>query len=91
MAISLPLVAVVGLFMHVLKYPQLSTVDSDISVLELGVGHFQWVDFATNSELRWPFVKRLPQWARMAKEKSLASRTSVGQVGFLPCSEEERN
>jgi hypothetical protein len=55
-----------GLFMHILKYPQLSKAESDVSVLEIGAGHFRWIEFATELDIRWSFIKEMGQWARKA-------------------------
>lgn len=57
------------LFMHVLKYPQLSSTESDVALLELGAGHFRWVEFSTIYEKDWLFMKETARWAAMALER----------------------
>ncbi|KAH8807431.1 hypothetical protein F5884DRAFT_899829 [Xylogone sp. PMI_703] len=65
-ALFFPFLAVNNIFLHILKFPKLNTVRSDISLLEVAAGHFRWVECATNSRCMFPFMKELPNWARMA-------------------------
>lgn len=60
-----PLTALVNLFVYILRYPTLSTVESDISLLYLVAGHFSYLEFVVPGQT-YPFVGELANIARQA-------------------------
>ncbi|KAK5051890.1 hypothetical protein LTR84_002693 [Exophiala bonariae] len=51
LAFNYPVYAHLGLFIHVLRYPNLPTASADLGVLDICAGHFGHIDFMTSSEL----------------------------------------
>lgn len=65
-----PVVGLINLFVHVLKYPALPTTQSDIVLMDIVVGHFARLEFATSGQLAFPFVRELSRLARKAVKKA---------------------
>ncbi|KAH7068618.1 fungal-specific transcription factor domain-containing protein [Paraphoma chrysanthemicola] len=67
-----PMYALINLFIHVLRAPDLPTAQSDVTLLEIGAAHFLRLDYATASEIPCSFAKDLVSLARstVAKSKS---------------------
>lgn len=68
LALYFPLVSIINLFIYVLKYPSLPTMQSDISLIDVAVGHFARLEFAS-SELSFPFTKEIARLARVMELK----------------------
>lgn len=51
LAFSYPIYAYLGLFIHVLRYPNLPTASADLGILDICAGHFGHIDFMTSSEI----------------------------------------
>jgi hypothetical protein len=63
LALFTPLVGLVNLFIYVLKYPTLPTTHSDIALMDVAVGHFGRLEFAS-SDLAFPFTRDVASLAR---------------------------
>ncbi|EXJ67936.1 uncharacterized protein A1O5_08550 [Cladophialophora psammophila CBS 110553] len=51
LAFFYPIYAHMSLFIYILKYPTLSTVSSDLGLLDVCAGHFGHIEFITSSEI----------------------------------------
>ncbi|KAH0828549.1 putative fungal specific transcription factor [Fonsecaea pedrosoi] len=78
LAFSAPIQAVIDLFIHILQAPESPTVQSDLSLLDIGAGHFARVEFATNSEISTSFVKQLASFARVAVKHAKSAILNSG-------------
>jgi hypothetical protein len=63
LALFTPLVGLINLFIYVLKYPTLPTANSDIALIDVAVGHFGRLEFAS-SDLAFPFTRDVASLAR---------------------------
>ena len=52
-----PMLAIISLFIHVLKYPTLPWAHSDLAFLDIGVGHFGQVQYLTSSLVSFSFPR----------------------------------
>ncbi|EXJ76280.1 uncharacterized protein A1O5_00788 [Cladophialophora psammophila CBS 110553] len=75
LAFYFPLVGLINLFLHVIQHPTLSTANSDISLMDVIVGHFGYMEYATGSELVFKFPRKVVAYAREVVKR--ARRTSV--------------
>ena len=57
------MVALINLFLYVLKFPLLSTSSSDIAALDVAVGHFGHLEVITAAELTYPFAREVARIA----------------------------
>ncbi|RSL87757.1 hypothetical protein CEP52_015423 [Fusarium oligoseptatum] len=79
-----PLYALINMFVHILEDTQRSTVQSNLSLLDIGVSHFLRVEFNSESEVSQQFPKEVAQLARQAVESSNSGMTgSVEGSGVL--------
>ncbi|GKZ38319.1 hypothetical protein AbraIFM66950_010449 [Aspergillus brasiliensis] len=58
-----PLLSVINLFIYILKYPTLPTTQSDIALIEVAVGHFSRLEYASG-DLARPFAREITRLAR---------------------------
>jgi hypothetical protein len=63
LALFTPLVGLVNLFIYVLKYLTLLTTHSDIALMDVAVGHFGRLEFAS-SDLSFTFIREITSLAR---------------------------
>ena len=66
-----PMTGLINLFIHILRFPVLSTAQSDIALLDVVAGHFAHMEFVTSSELNFPFARNVAALARKTVDKSL--------------------
>lgn len=59
-----PMGALIALFTHVLKAPGLSTVPSDVMLLDMAAGYFGHLGLISSSELSFPFARGVTDYAR---------------------------
>jgi hypothetical protein len=66
--------ALINLFIYILQRPNAHTVQSDLTLLDIGAAHFSRLEFATESECSFPFARDLVSLARdvVAKAKAAA-------------------
>lgn len=69
LALFTPLVGLVNLFIYVLKYPTLPTTHSDIALMDVAVGYFGRLEFAS-SDLAFPFIREVASLARVMARKT---------------------
>lgn len=53
------MLAVINLFIYILKLPTLETVPSDLMLLDLTAGHFARVHFLTSSQVSFTFAREI--------------------------------
>jgi hypothetical protein len=68
LALFTPLLGMINLFIYVLKYPTLPTTHSDIALMDVAVGHFGRLEFAS-SDLAFPFTRDAANIARVMARK----------------------
>lgn len=70
MAFHVPLFSLVNVFVHVLMEPDRSTVETDLSLIDIGVAHFLRLELLTESKISLPFSKDLAKLAQKAVKHS---------------------
>lgn len=58
------------MFVHVLKNPTLPSANSDISLMDVIVGHFGYLEYASESELVFPFPREIVSHARVVVKRA---------------------
>ena len=64
----MPLYASIELFIHLLRDPTAPNAQADLTLLEIGSGHFARLEFTSDSYMSIPFVRDITQIARNAVE-----------------------
>ncbi|CAI7580127.1 unnamed protein product [Penicillium pancosmium] len=80
------MLAVINLFIFILKTPTLETVGSDLALLDLAAGHFAKVHFLTSSEVSFIFAREVADLANKAvRRASLAGPSSTNRsINYSP-------
>ncbi|KAH8886612.1 hypothetical protein GQ53DRAFT_875270, partial [Thozetella sp. PMI_491] len=79
-----PLVGLVNLFIYVLKNPLAASAMSDLSLMDIVVGHFGYLEFVSSSELVFSFPREVTSYARgLVQRAKEAPRTSPSSGGGL--------
>lgn len=85
------MLAVINLFIYILKIPTLETVGSDLALLDLAAGHFAKVHFLTSSQVSFTFAReivtlanRTVRIATMAAPRGTTNRSSTYSPDLLP-------
>lgn len=86
------MLGVINLFIYILKYPTLSSVHSDLALLDIATGHFGHVKLLTASELEFTFPREIATLAydvvqRFSKTDSVG--TGPSPVGTTSSSREK--
>ncbi|KAH4094357.1 hypothetical protein HBH96_204360 [Parastagonospora nodorum] len=71
-----PLMALVHLFTHIVQYPYSPTVSSDIALMHVIGGHFNFLEYAI-SDMTWPFVREIANLTRKYVHKANKEVTSI--------------
>jgi hypothetical protein len=86
-----PMLAVINLFIYILKIPTLETVGSDLALLDLAAGHFAKVHFLTSSQVSFTFARevvslanRTVRIATMAAPRGTTNRSTTYSPDLLP-------
>lgn len=67
-----PLTALINLFIYILQNPLSPSAESDIGLMYMMAGHFNYLEFAT-SDRSFPFVPQLANMARLAVTRARES------------------
>ncbi|KAH8672346.1 hypothetical protein BGZ61DRAFT_307401, partial [Ilyonectria robusta] len=59
-----PLIAILNLFIHILRFPNLPTVQADLALLDIATGYFSRVELATGASMSFRFVRDLSKCAQ---------------------------
>ena len=71
------MIGVINLFIHILKFPTLTSTRSDIALLEMASGYFSHMEFVTASELNFPFARDVAALARQTVKKASQNELPV--------------
>ncbi|KAJ9612953.1 hypothetical protein H2200_002894 [Cladophialophora chaetospira] len=63
-----PMLGVINLFIYILQNPLSSTTSSDMALLDIAAGYFAHMEFATDSELIFPFARDVAALVRKTVE-----------------------
>ncbi|KAK5465521.1 hypothetical protein LTS15_002084 [Exophiala xenobiotica] len=73
-----PMIGLINLFIHILKFPTLPSTRSDIALLEVAAGYFSHMEFITSSELSFPFARDVAALARQTVTRASQTIVPVG-------------
>ncbi|KAJ0418340.1 fungal-specific transcription factor domain-containing protein [Aspergillus carlsbadensis] len=79
MVIYYPLLAIVNLFIYILKNPAADTVQSDLALLDIGAGHFGHVHLLTSFKVSFSFPRDVARVAQRAARKALTEVSNAGR------------
>ncbi|KAE8359557.1 fungal-specific transcription factor domain-containing protein [Aspergillus caelatus] len=81
-----PMLAVINLFIYILKIPTLETVESDLALLDLASGHFAKVHFLTSSQVSFTFAREIVGLANKAVRMAtmVAPRSTNRSSAYSP-------
>ncbi|UKZ79983.1 hypothetical protein TrVFT333_007747 [Trichoderma virens FT-333] len=74
-AFYFPMLAIINLFIYILEYPTTKTAQSDIALLDIGVGHFGQIYHLTSGRMSFQFSRQVAVLACKAVERA-ASRAA---------------
>lgn len=66
------MLAIINLFVYVLKYPTLATVHSDVALLDIGAGHFGQIHRLTSGHVSFQFPREVSVLASKAVQRAAA-------------------
>ncbi|KAJ5585689.1 fungal-specific transcription factor domain-containing protein [Penicillium hetheringtonii] len=80
-----PMLAVINLFIYILKMPTLETVGSDLALLDLAAGHFAKVHFLTSSQVSFVFAREIAGLAnKTVRRASLTGSAATNRSNDYP-------
>jgi hypothetical protein len=65
-----PMVGLINLFIYVLRFPTIPSVQLDVALLDVAAGHFAHLEFITSSELTFSFTREVAALARHTVKKA---------------------
>lgn len=71
------MLAVINIFIYILKFPALNTVLSDLPLLDLAAGHFAKVHFLTSSQVSFTFARDIASLANKAVRRATMAAPSI--------------
>jgi hypothetical protein len=74
-----PILAIINLFICILKNPAAETVQSDLAFLDIGAGHFGQVHLLTCSKMSFSFPRDVVGVAQRAVRKASTNVSSAGR------------
>lgn len=82
------MLAVINLFVYILKNPKLTTVQSDLAHLDLTAGHFAKIHFLTSSHVSFTFPREIAGLANKAVRRDSFQSTvytpETHPIGIFP-------
>lgn len=69
-----PLVGLINLFVYILKNPLAPSAASDLSLMDVVVGHFGYLQFISSSQHVFPFPREIAAYARHVVETAVAEK-----------------
>ena len=70
LAFYYPVLRLINLFVHVLKHLTVSSAASDIALMEVIVGQFRRLEFASSGQMSFSFAREIAGLARTAVKKA---------------------
>ena len=77
MAFYYPVLALIILFVHVLKHPTAATAQSDIALMDVMSGHLARMEFASSGQIGISIARDLSGLARLAIKRAAQSALSI--------------
>ena len=74
------MLAVINLFIFVLKYPTLQSVQSDLALLDMAAGHFGHIHLLTSSSVSFSFPREVAALAAQAGRKATSKTTDDSRI-----------
>lgn len=71
------MIAILNLFIHILRFPKLPTVQVDLALLDIATGYFSRVELATGASMSFRFVRDLSKCAQDVVSKTPTSLVSA--------------
>lgn len=71
------MIAILNLFIHILRFPKLPTVQADLALLDIATGYFSRVELATGVSMSFRFVRGLSKCAQDVVLKTPTSLVSA--------------
>jgi hypothetical protein len=78
------MLAVINLFVYILKIPTLETVESDLALLDLATGHFAKIHFITSSQVSFTFAREIVGLANKAVRRATMAPPSNPSSAYSP-------
>lgn len=75
-----PLAGLVNLVIYVLKTPHSTSVAADVSLMDIVVGHFGYLEYVSSSVLVFPFPREITSYTRRVVEKAKQASSQGGGV-----------
>ena len=82
-AFYFPMLAIITLFVYILKYPRLVTVESDIALLDIGAGHFGQIHCLTSGHVSFQFPREVSVLANRAVRRAAAKVADDETAGTI--------
>lgn len=70
-----PLMALLNIFVHVLRYPLQASSADDIALMDIVAGHFGYWEYVSSSRLSFPYVAEIAALARATVQRAKAAKT----------------
>lgn len=77
-----PIYALINLFIYILQHSDTPGIQSDLALMEVGVGFFAKVKFTTDSEVSISFVREMAALAQQATETAFRHRTGSTSMDY---------
>ena len=81
LAFYYPVLGLINLFVHVLKHPTASSAASDIALMEVIVGQFGRLEFASSGQMSFSFAREIAGLARTAVKKAQVRSAAESRNG----------
>jgi hypothetical protein len=76
-----PMLAIINIFIYILKYPTLASTQSDLALLDIGAGHFGQIHYLTSAYVSFKFPRDIIGLAHRAVDRAKAKTANTTSVG----------
>lgn len=76
----------IHLFIHIVTYPSLPSVASDIQLIDMAASYFGHLDYSTGSSFALGFIRDLVHWARVRTTSASADKSNIAKPVTRPVS-----
>lgn len=73
------MLAIISLFVYILKYPTLESAQSDIALLDMGSGHFGQIHHLTSGHVSFKLPREVAVLAYKAVKRAGSNKACVGE------------
>ncbi|KIW45781.1 hypothetical protein, variant [Exophiala oligosperma] len=81
-----PILGMIHLFIHIVTYPSLPSVASDIQLIDMAASYFGHLDYSTGSSFALGFIRDLVHWARVRTTSASADKSNIAKPVTRPVS-----